>query len=690
MGCDLNYEKVKNSDLPVLKSEETITLSISGEFDFGSVDVGDSSTQQITLTADDDFEVTNITLPSLDPPFRIDSDSTDCGDSLPKGGSCTITVTFQPFMPENYELNFALRYLNNTHYVNRVYPMTASGISSSTISIEESWNAGLFPIGLKDDGKLFRIVLTGYSPAENFEISGIESPFEYVAGNYPGTNGNCSSSISYSCFIDFTINSDDLIFAKNNLNLSYSISGLPTSTSTVLYGSRAIFLGAETPERIPSLAYGYSKLTSIFSPDGNKLFLIDQNSHRLLIYNSIPSQQSLPDIVIGQESDSVILPNKGKTANKSSLKLPQSIFSDGESMVVTDKGNNRILFWEKIPEVNSTPADLEFTGINAPKSAVIFAGKLIAADSVNDRLLFWDIATYNEGDSGTDMGLSSIESPVHISVEGSSLWVVNQGSENSIKKFSDPFNNPNPETTKSFTATPFHMHIGESKIYVTFTNDHIIKVFDSTLNFLVDIGVDSSGSTTQNTLKFPAASIEINQKVYVTDADNHRLMIWNNPPTTSNETADLQVGQKDFVSSTPHYVAASTNVFRMPFASFYNNNLIISDSGNSRLLKYADNLTSSNIEPSSTSDGFQFGPSTSDNDGTSDYTYVAEWNSATIHYQAIASDQFTPGTTFNAGSNILSVCSNSSFYMYYSIMIILKAMHMANLLHSKAPLIIQH
>ena len=107
---------------------------------------------------------------------------------------------------------------------------------------------------------------------------------------------------------------------------------------------------------------------SLRSPQGvwiqnGKLFVADTQNHRVLIWNSIPTQNRQPaDVVLGQANFNVAFQpdlTKGSTdAHANTLLNPVSVSSDGIHLFVADLGNNRVLIWNSIPTTNQAPADV--------------------------------------------------------------------------------------------------------------------------------------------------------------------------------------------------------------------------------------------------------------------------------------------------------------------------------------------
>jgi len=123
------------------------------------------------------------------------------------------------------------------------------------------------------------------------------------------------------------------------------------------------------------------KATTLLTPvsvtsDGQRLYVADLGHNRVLIWNSIPTQNQAPaDIVLGQpdmesaeannvqplcaavgtdEEGNDIFPDRcGATLN-----FPRFALSDGEKLFIADGGNDRVLVYNHLPTTNGAKADV--------------------------------------------------------------------------------------------------------------------------------------------------------------------------------------------------------------------------------------------------------------------------------------------------------------------------------------------
>ena len=95
---------------------------------------------------------------------------------------------------------------------------------------------------------------------------------------------------------------------------------------------------------------------------GNRLFIADTQNHRVMIWNNIPTSNDQPaDVELGQPDFNTAPAStvNDTPAQANNLFSPVSVTSDGQRLYVTDLGHNRVLIWNSIPTQNQQPADVE-------------------------------------------------------------------------------------------------------------------------------------------------------------------------------------------------------------------------------------------------------------------------------------------------------------------------------------------
>ena len=160
---------------------------------------------------------------------------------------------------------------------------------------------------------------------------------------------------------------------------------------------------------------------------GGRLIVADENNNRVLIWNSIPTNNgTTADIVLGQASftnkaandDNQDGVNDGVCSART-ISCPEGLWSDGQMLIVADLDNSRILIWNTFPTNNFQPADVVVgqssmsekgsaataSRLNYPSAIAVHAGQLFVADRGNHRVLIWNsIPTENGAPADVVLG----------------------------------------------------------------------------------------------------------------------------------------------------------------------------------------------------------------------------------------------------------------------------------------------
>lgn len=103
----------------------------------------------------------------------------------------------------------------------------------------------------------------------------------------------------------------------------------------------------------------------------------------------------------------------------------------------------------------------------------------------------------------------------------------------------------------------------------------------------------AAGSNTQG-LYGPSRAVSDGTHLFVSDTRNNRVLIWNSIPTMNYQPADVVVGQSDFVSN---YSNVGATGLCWPMGVFSDGeHLFISDAGNHRVLIW-NHIPTTNGEP---------------------------------------------------------------------------------------------
>lgn len=320
-------------------------------------------------------------------------------------------------------------------------------------------------------------------------------------------------------------------------------------------GTSSVLMGA-----VGGLAFANDTL---FLTDANRLGMTPINN-RVLMYSNVsqtwpqPGAQIAPNIArcpvcVGQASVVLGQPDFVSSAparTQNGMNLPLGVASDGNILAVADTANNRVLIWNTIPSTNGQPADIV---LGQP-----------------------DFVTLQEP---PPVNASSFRSPEGVWIQNGKLFVADTQNNRVLIWNTIPTKNNQPANlvlgVSNFTSVPNQNQVTSSEVA-------------SSSSLLTPTSVTSDGT-----------------HLFVSDLGFSRVLIWNEIPTTNGQPADVEVGQKDFVTAIPDdtteicasngvdsngnptYPGMCATTLNFPrFALSDGTRLFIADGGNDRVLVY--------------------------------------------------------------------------------------------------------
>ena len=153
---------------------------------------------------------------------------------------------------------------------------------------------------------------------------------------------------------------------------------------------------------------------------GGRIYVADSENHRVLIWNSIPTQHhAAADVVLGQDSFLGTSANRGGTQpSERTLDTPTAVLADGKTIYVSDSKANRVLVYNTLDPSSGQAADIvpgqdrfdvggrgrsrkepEVPGGLNPK----YGSRLYVADRDSHRVVVYDAASLKSGQLATDV-----------------------------------------------------------------------------------------------------------------------------------------------------------------------------------------------------------------------------------------------------------------------------------------------
>ncbi len=163
--------------------------------------------------------------------------------------------------------------------------------------------------------------------------------------------------------------------------------------------------------------------------DGEHFILADRNNNRVLIWNSLPDGNTEPDIVLGQKDFTSNNPGE----DPGQLNWPIGVATGGKRIIVTDVYNHRVLIWNSFPTQNGQAADIVLEGSDDPYKygnigwpwAVWTNGeKLIVTSTAGSSVLIWNsFPTRNNQEPDIVIELEEFGTPRTIGSDGTNLVI---------------------------------------------------------------------------------------------------------------------------------------------------------------------------------------------------------------------------------------------------------------------------
>ncbi len=412
--------------------------------------------------------------------------------------------------------------------------------------IKKVYNTGIVSLLVIFVFTLFWILPPAASAYYNYMPASIVIGQPDFTSSAVNQGGNAAANTLRSNTQNLVVNGKLLIAdAQNNRVLIYnSIPTTNNASADVVIGQTDMTGATENQSGIPGTTIAPTARTldrpSGLATDGQRLFIMDRDNHRVLIYNSIPTTNNAEaDVVIGH---STMDDNSwcGESALNNTTNLASTCLSSGPAglaydsstgkLIVADNDNDRVLVFNQVPTINGAGADVvvgqpDFTHNATNQGGAVgantldlstgsivgtYGGKLLIADRINNRVLIYNsIPTTNNASADVVIGQVDF---LHNSA--------NKGGAVSASGFDNPRG----------------------------------------------AQVDAS-----------------NGKLFVPDAGNARVLVFNQIPTTNNAAADLVTGQPDFVTITPGTTSRKLQTF--PYhVEFFPGHFIVADGTNNRVL----------------------------------------------------------------------------------------------------------
>ena len=345
--------------------------------------------------------------------------------------------------------------------------------------------------------------------------------------------------------------------------------------------------------------------------DGTRLVLADTFNNRVLIWNSLPSANTSPDIVLGQTNFNTNNPG----SSSSQMNWPISVSLAQDKLVVTDTYNDRILIWNTFPTKNAQPADLIIKNSGPPgqptKKTVKWpwgiwtdGSKLAISNTGAGSVLIWNtFPIYNNQAADILLtGNGNFGTPRQLTSNGEFFMV---GDHNSKASKSSEIGTYVFSTfpTKDETMYSFFMYDRADPrggwYRGAFLDDGRLALFGSTL-YIYDTMPTSNLSEPSLTVSgyeftsgdYPGIAAA-GDKLYISTGNGNKVVVYNSIPTRSDQDPDFAIGSPDLNTNT----LVENYIIGNPVAASNGTNLLVSSDFDKKLYLWNNRPDESGVHP---------------------------------------------------------------------------------------------
>ena len=335
---------------------------------------------------------------------------------------------------------------------------------------------------------------------------------------------------------------------------------------------------------------------------GGRLMVADTGQNRVFIWNHMPDTEfAEPDLVLGQIEATDTGRNAGGRTGAESLQYPSGLWSDGERLIVADAWNHRVLIWNRFP--TRSGQSKRGTAPDVVIGQADFSGN-----------------QPNVGGIGTSPSARSLNWPYGVFSDGERLWIADTGNRRVLVYNHIPtesfatadgvigkpgfterdYENHEPVWPYSVRVSPGgQLAIADTQFYRTLLwQDWRTAIYQPECRTTADVLVgqpdfEANGQNqfrlapAQNTLNWTYDAFFYKQGLFVADTGNSRLLWFAEVPNASNPMADGLIGHRNFQTSSENENSrfGTDGQLYWPFSICIDaHRMVIADTGNHRVV----------------------------------------------------------------------------------------------------------
>jgi hypothetical protein len=325
------------------------------------------------------------------------------------------------------------------------------------------------------------------------------------------------------------------------------------------------------------------------------------------------------DLVLGQPTFTSDVENQGGLS-ASTLSRPTGLAGDSGGLIVADTANNRALVWAPAPKqmqqaaslvlVQPSPASAEPNRLAVPQGVAVTRDKIVVSQEHNHRVVIFErraphrpLIVLGQPDSkaaAPGRGLNQMANPGHVWTDGTVLIVADRGNYRVLiwKTFPTTNGQPaelvlgesgSPGSALNQLKMPQGLHYDGNRLWVADATNHRVLVWNQALSlasgapasFQVGSGVAQATATGLNA---PRGVTVHDGALFVSDTGNHRVLVWDTLPTAATTPASHVLGQ-DNLTTANLYPPSERSVIPHGLV-VTGDNLWVVDGGRHRILRF--------------------------------------------------------------------------------------------------------
>ncbi len=254
-----------------------------GNHDFGSKITGTTTTVSLTVSYQGHTPITNLSarITGGSGAFEFTGGGPypgiggNCGAQL-SSGSCRISVTFRPQTAGSHSATITLDFESGAGPMSTTASLSGMGSAAALLQVSGNGTAtGVQLINSNSDLTFTLSNSTGSVAAISISASPLTAPFSFKGGLYPGSGGNCGSSLAAgsTCRVVLNFRPTSAGVASGQLLLSYftgattsqvsqSLSGIGGNAAQLTPSPASIDFGLVMPGQSSTLSVGFANSAS--------------------------------------------------------------------------------------------------------------------------------------------------------------------------------------------------------------------------------------------------------------------------------------------------------------------------------------------------------------------------------------------------------------------------------------------